>query len=64
MHITRRAGQSVYADGDAPVHPLDQRIQQEAGQPHARGQLLLYGLQLREDSQDHQDDASDGGRRD
>jgi hypothetical protein len=27
---------------------------------HSRGQLQLHGLQLREDSQDHLDHASDG----
>lgn len=42
---------------------LHELIQQEAGKPHARGELLLHGLQLREDPQLHQDNVRYGSGR-
>lgn len=35
-----------YADVHAPLHPVDECLLQEAGQPHARAGALLFPLQL------------------
>jgi hypothetical protein len=40
----------------------DKCFQQKTGESHALGVVLLYGLQLRKNSQQHQNHASDGSR--
>lgn len=50
QYVNRGALEPERALGEPSLHSSDQCIQQEAREPHARDQLLLHGLQLREDS--------------
>ncbi len=47
QHVARRAVQPDDADGDAPVHPFDQRVFQEGREPRCGGRPALHVRQLR-----------------
>ena len=47
LHLLRRAPEPHDADGDAPLHPADQRLLQEGREPGARRRAPLHALQLR-----------------
>ena len=52
QHELRGAPEPHDADGHAPVHAADQRVLEEARQPHGRHRAALYALQLRAATQD------------
>lgn len=49
------------ADGDAPFHSTDKRIQQKAGEPRPRRRVVLHALQLLQSTQDIESHTRNGG---
>ena len=59
-HVIRRASEPHDENGDAPVHPPNQRIQQAAGKPSAHAESVFCALQFRAYPQDAEMHPGDG----
>ena len=59
-HVIRRAAKSDYAHGNAPVHPANEWVQQEAGKSPANAEPVFRALQFRSHSQNAEMHSGDG----